>query len=103
MIHDSDRCCEHHPSLPGMPALQAKQDATQLQEQSKGMKKEVEAAGQRVEAAAAARDKALLTIGNLVHDSVPVDNDEVRPSCCTCVENITSVPLANKASISETA
>lgn len=42
------------------------------------MKKDIEAAVQRVDAAVAARDKALLTIGNLVHESVPVDNDEAR-------------------------
>ena len=42
------------------------------------MKKDIEAAVQRVDAAVAARDTALLTIGNLVHESVPVDNDEAR-------------------------
>lgn len=60
--------------------LQAKEDATELQEKSKGMKKDIEAAGQRVVAAAAARDAALLTIGNFVHDSVPVDDDEASNS-----------------------
>ncbi len=42
------------------------------------MKKDVEAAVAKVAAAAAARDAALLLVGNLVHDSVPVDDDEVR-------------------------
>jgi seryl-tRNA synthetase len=56
--------------------MQAKQDTTELQEKSKSMKKDIEAAVQRVDAAVAARDTALLTIGNLVHESVPVDNDE---------------------------
>lgn len=58
------------------PQQQAKQDATELQEKSKAMKKDIEAAVQRVDAAVTARDTALLTIGNLVHESVPVDNDE---------------------------
>lgn len=34
-------------------------------------------AEEEAKAADAARDKAILPIGNLVHDSVPVSNDEV--------------------------
>ncbi len=53
------------------------------------MKKDIEAAVQRVDAAVAARDTALLTIGNLVHESVPVDNDEARP----CVQLVCRICL----------
>ena len=35
---------------------------------------------EEAKAADAARDKAILPIGNLVHDSVPVSNNEVRSS-----------------------
>lgn len=35
-------------------------------------------AEEEAKAADAARDKAILPIGNLVHDSVPVSNDEVQ-------------------------
>ncbi len=34
---------------------------------------------EEAKAADAARDKAIMPIGNLVHDSVPVSNDEARP------------------------
>lgn len=42
------------------------------------MKAAVKEAEEGEAALAAARDEALLPIGNLVHDSVPVDDDEVR-------------------------
>ena len=54
----------------------AKEDATELQEKSKELKKEVEAATQKEKDAAEKRDKAIGPIGNLVHDSVPVNNNE---------------------------
>ena len=54
----------------------AKEDATELQEKSKAMKKVIEALREDEAKAAAERDAALGTIGNLVHDSVPVNNDE---------------------------
>ena len=53
-----------------------KEDASELQEKSKAMKKNIEDANEAEKEAANARDKALGVIGNLVHDSVPVNNDE---------------------------
>lgn len=76
--------------------LQAKQDASELQEKSKVMKKEVEAAVQAVAAAAAARDQALLGIGNLVHDSVPVDDDEVLSLTVLSQRNTMGIFLGNQ-------
>ncbi|QDZ18923.1 seryl--tRNA ligase [Chloropicon primus] len=56
----------------------AKEDASELQEQSKAMKKDIEALQDIVKVAEAKRDEALKKIGNLVHDSVPVNNDEAH-------------------------
>ena len=58
--------------------FQAKKDATELQEKSKSMKAEIVRAEEAAKEAEAVRDKALTAIGNLVHDSVPVSNDEVQ-------------------------
>lgn len=41
------------------------------------MKAEVVKAEEAAKEAEAVRDKAVMAIGNLVHDSVPVSNDEV--------------------------
>ena len=62
---------------------QAKQDTAALQEKSKELKAGVLKAEEEAKAADAARDKAIMPIGNLVHDSVPLSNDEVRlaPAC----------------------
>ena len=54
----------------------AKEDATELQEKSKELKKQIEVLAEVEKEAAAARDKTLGSIGNIVHDSVPVDNNE---------------------------
>ena len=59
------------------PGSQAKKDATTLQEKSKSMKAEIVHAEERAKEAEAVRDRAVTAIGNLVHDSVPVSNDEV--------------------------
>ncbi len=59
------------------PGSQAKKDATTLQEKSKSMKAEIVRAEERAKEAEAVRDRAVTAIGNLVHDSVPVSNDEV--------------------------
>jgi seryl-tRNA synthetase len=49
-------------------------------EKSKEIKARIAELEEREKELSAARDAALLPIGNLVHDSVPVSNDEVRPS-----------------------
>ena len=41
------------------------------------MKAEIVRAEERAKEAEAVRDRAVTAIGNLVHDSVPVSNDEV--------------------------
>jgi len=56
---------------------QAKQDTTELQEKSKGLKAEIVKAEEAVKAAETARDNTIKLIGNIVHDSVFVSNDEV--------------------------
>lgn len=57
---------------------QAKQDATALQEEGKAVKAQLkEAEAKEKELADAARG-SIVPIGNLVHDSVPVSNDEAN-------------------------
>ena len=65
---------------------QAKQDTTELESRGKALKEGIGAAEKRLAEVEAARDAALAQIGNLVHDSVPVDDDEVRgrPAKCFC-------------------
>eukprot|EP01024_Parvocaulis_polyphysoides_P013760 TRINITY_DN1541_c0_g1_i1.p1 TRINITY_DN1541_c0_g1~~TRINITY_DN1541_c0_g1_i1.p1 ORF type:complete len:470 (-),score=89.55 TRINITY_DN1541_c0_g1_i1:190-1599(-) len=55
-----------------------KEDTTELQEQSKDMKAKIQATEDAEKAAAKLRDDAILPIGNIVHDSVPVSNDETN-------------------------
>ena len=50
----------------------AKEDATELQEKSKALKKQIEVLAEVEKEAAAARDKTLGSIGNIVHAPVPV-------------------------------
>ncbi|CAD7696014.1 unnamed protein product, partial [Ostreobium quekettii] len=54
----------------------AKEDTTDLQEKSKTMKKSIQDAEQEAAEAEKERDLALAYVGNLVHDSVPVSDDE---------------------------
>ncbi|GAB4815456.1 hypothetical protein N2152v2_002502 [Parachlorella kessleri] len=56
----------------------AKQDASSLQEQSKAMKAGIKEAEEREKALAEALEASVQPIGNLVHDSVPVSDDEVQ-------------------------
>lgn len=56
---------------------QAKQDATELQEQSKGLKAKISELEEREKNIIAERDAALVPIGNIVHDSVPISDNEV--------------------------
>ena len=55
----------------------AKQDATELQEASKAMKGGIKELEDREKELQESRDAALLPLGNLVHDSVPVSDNEV--------------------------
>jgi seryl-tRNA synthetase len=56
---------------------QAKQDATALQEQSKAMKVGIKEAEEAEKALQDALEAAVVPLGNLVHDSVPISDDEV--------------------------
>ena len=47
------------------------------------MKAEIVRAEERTKEAEAVRDRAVTAIGNLVHDSVPISNDEVGPLTTT--------------------
>lgn len=56
----------------------AKQDTGDLQEKSKELKKRIQDVEEQEKQVIEARDQALMPIGNLVHDSVPVSNDEAN-------------------------
>ena len=58
--------------------MQAKEDATEMINNTNENKKLTVEKEIEVQQAKAALDSKLETIGNLVHDSVPVSNDEVR-------------------------
>ena len=70
--------------------LQKKEDATELQQQSSALKADTDKAEAAAKAAEKERDALLVTIGNLVHDSVPVSDDEVGCSCCPVHRNVES-------------
>lgn len=62
--------------------MQAKEDATDLKHQSVALKDKLAETEAHVKVAADERDHAIAPIGNLVHDSVPIDDDEVcDPQC----------------------
>ncbi len=54
-------------------SAKAKQDTTELEARGKALKEAIGAAEARLTEIETARDAALAQIGNLVHDSVPVD------------------------------
>jgi len=56
----------------------AKEDTTELQTQSKDMKTAIAAQEEKEKQLAEERDNAIVPIGNLVHDSVPVSDDEAN-------------------------
>eukprot|EP00955_Chlamydomonas_euryale_P073906 361880-Chlamydomonas_euryale.AAC.9 len=68
-------------SLPCPP--QAKGDATELMEKSKQLKQEMADLEEKEKEVIKARDAVLVTIGNLVHDSVVVSQDEVGVRQCS--------------------
>jgi seryl-tRNA synthetase len=57
--------------------MQANEDATELKAKSVALKAELNEAEAEEQRVAEERDKALIPIGNIVHDSVPIDDDEV--------------------------
>ena len=59
-------------------ALQEKKDTIELQARSKEYKVQIEEAEAATKAAIKERDDAVGVIGNWVHDSVPISNDEVK-------------------------
>jgi len=67
------------------PPLQAKQDASELQDQSKAVKAKIAELEAREQQIIADRDAALVPIGNLVHDSVPISDNEVGGGCSGCL------------------
>eukprot|EP00892_Ulva_mutabilis_P000617 jgi/Ulvmu1/10556/UM065_0010.1 len=56
--------------------MKAKEDAADLKQQSVALKESLIEAEADVKLAAEERDSAIAPIGNLVHDSVPIDDDE---------------------------
>lgn len=72
-------CIEHmkQSRLRAVLHTQAGGDSTELQDKSKGMKEKIKEAEEKEKEVVKARDSVLVTIGNLVHESVPVSNDEV--------------------------
>jgi seryl-tRNA synthetase len=69
----TDRC--------GRVALQKKLDATELIQSTEEIKTRLAAKEAEVQEAKTTLDAKLVTIGNIVHDSVPVSDDEVRSKC----------------------
>jgi seryl-tRNA synthetase len=57
--------------------LQKKQDATELIQSTEEIKGRLAAKEAEVQEAKTTLDAKLVTIGNIVHESVPVSNDEV--------------------------
>lgn len=57
---------------------QAKQDSSALQEESKALKVQLKEAEAKEKELADAVRESIVPIGNLVHDSVPVSNDEAN-------------------------
>ncbi len=66
--------------------LQAGGNADALQEKSKDAKKKITETEEREQAVIKQRDNILKSMGNLVHDSVPISQDEVGAArmCHTC-------------------
>jgi len=58
--------------------VQAKEDATELMEKSKAMKVDIKAAEARLTELEAECNDAIAPIGNLVHSSVPISDDEAN-------------------------
>eukprot|EP00775_Hariotina_reticulata_P000330 gene330-551_t len=54
----------------------AKQDATELQEQSKQLKESIKQLEEKEKQIIEARTAAIVPIGNIVHDSVPISDNE---------------------------
>ena len=59
-------------------SLQKQQDSTELIQSTEEIKGRLAAKETEVQETKTALDAKLLTIGNIVHESVPVSNDEVR-------------------------
>ena len=59
-------------------SLQKNQDATELIQSTEEIKRRLAAKETEVQETKTALDAKLLTIGNIVHESVPVSKDEVR-------------------------
>ncbi len=67
----------HTGPVGGMPPAQAGGNSEELQAKSKAMKEGIAAAEEEEKAVIAERDAKLVLIGNVVHDSVPISDDEV--------------------------
>lgn len=60
------------------PAVQAKEDASELIARSKELDAGIKKQEEDEKECKLAVDRAIVPIGNLVHDSVPIDDNEVR-------------------------
>ncbi len=58
--------------------VQAGGNSDELQENSKEMKKKIQEQEEKEKEVIRMRDGKLVAIGNIVHDSVPISQDEVR-------------------------
>ena len=61
--------------------LQAKEDASELLQKKAEMEKEKKVLEESASEKEAALQKKIKTIGNYVHDSVPISKNEVRSKC----------------------
>lgn len=69
---------------------QSKEDASDLIEQKAGLEKEKKAAEEIASQKENQRDRMIRTIGNYVHESVPVSNNEV--SLIAVCQNKSALP-----------
>lgn len=66
--------------------MQAKQDATELLEKKAALEKEKARIEEEASEKEKLRDKKARLIGNYVHESVPVNDNEVRDATACCAK-----------------
>lgn len=86
--------------------MQAKEDASELKQQTVALKDHLAQTEAEAKSAAEERDRAIAPIGNLVHDSVPIDDNEVCwisvcATICTISCSLKARPVLNAVSAHE--
>lgn len=76
--------------------MQSGGNADAHQEKSKEMKKRIQEVEQKEKDVIEARDKNVVLIGNVVHDSVPISDDEVGMLHASCMSACVMVMITNR-------